>query len=150
MNFDELNEIVAKEAGINICPVCGVPFTKYNSRQKTCASAECKKAYRAEYFKKRTARLREEDIDLFRKKHNEAQKKHRHKKKRLQAADNNLKKTQEYWNRREQAIEAIIDEPDGREYAQRQVEKTLSQIPKIDVNIGGAKDDILHSKDISE
>lgn len=148
MNFDELSEIIAEEAGVSICPICGVPFTKYHSRQIICSSPDCKKARRAEYFKKRTARLREENLELFREKHNEAQKKYRKKKKETKSIDDNLKKTQEYWERREQALQ--IEKTDGRGYANKQIEKTLSQIPKIDVNIGGAKDDILHSKDISE
>lgn len=149
MNFDELSKIVADEAGVSICPICGSPFKKYHSRQIICSSPDCKKTYRADYFKKRTARIREEDVDSFRKKHNEAQKRYRQKRKENKAIDDNLKKTQEYWERRKQALEPK-EESDGKGYAQQQIEKTLSQIPKIDVNIGGAKDDILHSKDISE
>ena len=40
MNFDQLNDIIAREAGINICPICGVPFEKYHSRQKSCGDAD--------------------------------------------------------------------------------------------------------------
>lgn len=149
MNYDELNEIVAKEAGVSICPICGIPFTKYHSRQVTCASSECKKAHRAIYLKKRTERLQEEDIDLFRQKRNEAQKRYRRKQKKLKTADDNLKKAQDYWARREQSLQT--ESPDGRGYAEEQIRKTLSQVPKIDVKLERRnKDDNVHHQDDAE
>lgn len=132
MNISELNEIIAKETGVSICPICQVPFTPRHSRQVTCGSEECRKAHRSEYLKQRTARLKEEDIDLFRKKHNEAQRKHRRKKKGLIVADENLKRAQEYWERREAKL--YTEKPDGKQYAERQIARTLSQVPKIDVS----------------
>lgn len=132
MSFSELSEIIAKETGVSICPICGVPFKKYHYRQITCASPECKKAHRAEYLKNRTARLREEDIDLYRQKHNEAQRKCRRKKKGITDINEGLKKAQDYWERQEQKHQ--LEKPDGKEYADRQIERTLSKVPKIDVN----------------
>lgn len=132
MNIEELNKIIAEETGVSICPICQVPFTPRHSRQITCGSEECRKVHRAEYLKQRTARLREEDIDLFRQKHNEAQRKHRRKKKGLIVADENLKRAQEYWERREAQQYLAIS--DGKEYAERQVANTLAKVPKIDVS----------------
>lgn len=63
MNFDELEKIIAEEAGVDICPICGTPYKKYHSRQKTCAAEECRKKHRAQYLKERTERLKAEDID---------------------------------------------------------------------------------------
>ena len=132
MNIEELNEIIAKETGLSICPICQMPFKPRHSRQKTCASEECRKAHRAKYLKERTERLREEDIDLFRQKHNEIQRKHRRKKKGLIVADENLKRAQEYWERREAKL--YTEKPDGKAYAERQIADTLSKVPKIDVS----------------
>lgn len=132
MNIQELNEIIAKETGLSICPICQMPYKPRHSRQKTCASEECVKAYRAEYHRERVSRLRTEDIDEFRKKQNEAQRKCRRKKKGLSTVDDNLRKAQEYWERREQML--FIEQTDGTEYAKRQVTRTLSQVQKIDVS----------------
>lgn len=127
MNFDELNQIVAKEAGVSICPICGTPFTPYHSRQKTCASEECRKAYRAEYLKERKERLMEEDIDLWRAKHAAAQRKCRHKKKRAKGLEVSYQELEDHWNGR------ANDNIYGLDYGKRQAEKTLASVPKIDV-----------------
>lgn len=135
MNFDELNRIVAEEAGINICPICGTPFDKYHARQKTCGTDECKRLYKNQYLKDRKARLMREDVEAFREKRREAQRKSRRKKRRKEVADENYQKMQEYWaSQAERHIET-----DGLEYGKRQMERTLASIPKIDVNIGEKK-----------
>ena len=146
MNFDELEKIIAKEAGVDVCPICGTPFKKYHSRQKTCATEECRKIYRAQYMKDRTARMRAEDLDGWRKKHADAQKKCRRKKKGLITADRNYQKMQEYWEAQSQRH----IETDGLEYGKRQMERTLAQVPKIDVSGFVRKDgadDNIHNKD---
>ena len=135
MNFDELNKIIAKEAGISICPICGTPFDKYHARQKTCGADECKRLYKNQYLKDRKARLMREDVEAFREKRREAQKKSRRKKRRKEVADENYQKIQKYW---ESQAERHI-ETDGLEYGKRQMERTLASIPKIDVNIGEKK-----------
>ena len=132
MDINELNEIIAKETGLSICPICQMPYKPRHSRQKTCASEECVKAYRAEYHRERVSRLRTEDIDEFRKKQNEAQRKCRRKKKGLSTVDESLRKAQEYWERREAQFHT--EKPDGKQYAERQIARTLSQVPKIDVS----------------
>ena len=132
MNFDELNEIVAKEAGVSICPICQMPFKPYHSRQITCASEECRKAHRNEYLKEYTAKVKAEDIDDWRAKRAAAARKHRRKKKGLIVQDENLRRAEEYWERQERKRQ--LDKPDGKGYAERQIADTLSKVPKIDVS----------------
>ena len=137
MNFDELNAIIAKEAGINICPICGVPFDKYHSRQKTCGSAECKRLWHNKYFNDRRKRMLAENPEEFRRYRREAEKKTRRKKREKERMRRNYKKMQSYWERQIDVKEHKID--GGLDYGKKQVEKTLAQVPKIDVNIGEKK-----------
>lgn len=132
MNINELNDIIAKETGLSICPICQTPFKPRHHRQVTCGSPMCKKAHRARYMKERKERLMEEDIEKWRHKRATAQRKSRRKKKNLITADENYRKAQEYWERREASF--YMEKPDGKGYAERQIEKTLSQVPKIDVS----------------
>ena len=137
MNFDELNAIIAKEAGINICPICGVPFDKYHSRQKTCGSDECKRLWHNKYFNDRRKRMLAENPEEFRRYRREAEKKTRRKKREKERMRRNYKKMQSYWERQIDVKEHKID--GGLDYGKKQVEKTLAQVPKIDVNIGEKK-----------
>ena len=132
MNFDELNEIIAREAGINICPICGTPFDKYHSRQKTCGTDECKRLWRNKYFDERRRRLLAENPEEFRRYRREAEKKTRRKKKEKERMRRNYKKMQSYWERQIDVKERKID--GGLDYGKKQVEKTLEQVPKIDVS----------------
>lgn len=138
MNLDDLNEIITKEAGINICPVCGVPFEKYHSRQKTCGTKECKRLWRNKYYDERRRRLLAENPEEFRRYRREAEKKTRRKKKEQELMRRNYKKMQSYWERQIDVKEHKLD--GGLDYGKKQMEKTLAQVPKIDVNIG-RKDD---------
>ena len=130
MNFDELNEIVAKEAGVNICPVCGTPFEKYRAAQKTCGADECKRTYKNNYLRERRKKLRAENPELYREKKRETQRRSRWKKRRAELAERNLDKMQKYW---EGQAERHI-ETDGIDYGKKQMERTLAMIPKIDVS----------------
>ena len=130
MNFDELSEIVAKEAGVNVCPICGTPFMPRHKDQKTCATTECKRLYKNNYLKERRKRLREENLEEYRKIRAEAQRKSRRKKRQAEIADKNYEKMQNYWE--EQAERHI--ETDGIDYGKKQMERTLAMIPKIDVS----------------
>ena len=132
MNFDELNAIVAKEAGINICPICGVPYEKYHSRQKTCGTDECKRLWRNRYFDERRRRLLAENPEEFRRYRREAEKKTRRKKREQELMRRNYKKMQSYWERQIDVKEHKID--GGLDYGKKQVEKTLAQVPKIDTS----------------
>ena len=130
MNFDELSKILTEEAGIDICPICGTPFSRRHPQQKTCATDECKRLYKNNYLKERKKRLMEEDPDGFRKYQAEAQRKSRQKKRVLKKTEEKYRKMQEYW---EQRSKRHI-ETDGIEYGKKQMERTLATIPKIDVS----------------
>lgn len=132
MNFDELNKIVAKEAGVNICPICGTPFGKYHSRQKTCGTEECKRLWRNKYYDERRRRLLKECPEEFRRYRREAEKKTRKKKRERELMQRNYKKMQSYWERQIDVKERKLD--GGLDYGKKQVEKTLAQVPKIDVS----------------
>ena len=132
MNFDDLNDIVAKEAGVNICPICGVPYEKYHSRQKTCGTDECKKRWHNNYYNDRRRRLLAEHPDEFRRYRREAERKTRRKKKEAELMQRNYKKMQSYWERQIDVKERKLD--GGLDYGKKQVEKTLAQVPKIDVS----------------
>lgn len=132
MNFDELNEIIAREAGINICPICGTPFEKYHSRQKTCGTNECKRLWRNRYFEERRRRMLAENPEEFRAYRREAERKTRRKKRNEEVMRRNYKKMQSYWERQIDVKERKID--GGLDYGKKQVEKTLEQVPKIDTS----------------
>ena len=132
MNFDALDEIIRKNTDLHICPICGTPFRQYHSRQRTCGTDECKRLWKNTYLRERRVRLIAENPEAFREYHADAQRKSRNKKKNLMIADRNLKKAQEYWERR--AAQQYISVSDGTEYADRQIADTLAKVPKIDVS----------------
>lgn len=133
MNFEELERIIKDDTGITICPVCGTPYEQYHSRQRTCGTDECKRLWKNKYLRERRKRLISEDKEAFNIYHANAQRKSRHKKKRLEEVDEDLIKAQEYWERRE--AQNCLAISDGKEYAERQIADTLAKVPKIDVNI---------------
>lgn len=139
MDFKVLDEIIAKNSMVHICPVCGTPFREYHSRQKTCGTEECKRMWRNSYYEKRRRTKLAEDPEGFRAYRREAEKKTREKKKETEMMRRNYKKMQSYWERQLDAKLKMEEKEDGREYGKKQVEKTLAQVPKIDVNIGGEK-----------
>lgn len=146
MNFDELSKIVAEEAGVDICPICGVPYKKRHPSQKTCATEECKRQWRRDYYKDNRKKRIKEDAEAFREYRREAMRKYRHKKRNVEIADGNLAKMQDYWER--QSKRHV--ETDGIDYGKRQMERTLAQVPKIDVSGFGKErkeNDNLHGKD---
>ena len=132
MNFDLLNEIIAKEAGVNICPICGIPYEKYHSRQKTCGTEECKRLWHNRCVEERRRKMLTEKPEEFRAYRREAEKKTRRKKKQKEMLRKNYKKMQSYWERQIDVKERKID--GGLDYGKKQVEKTLAQVSKIDVS----------------
>ena len=133
MNFEELEKIVQEDTGVSICPICGTPYRKCHYRQKTCGTDECKKAWRSIYLKERSDRLKSKSAEDYRRYHRDAQRRYRRKKQRAKEADAYLKHVQEFWTRKEDRIIPVVD---GLTYAERQIQKTLAQVPKIDLNIG--------------
>ena len=131
MNFDLLNEIIAKEAGVNICPICGIPYEKYHSRQKTCGTEECKRLWHNRGVEERRRKMLAENPEEFRAYRREAEKKTRRKKKEKEMLRKNYKKMQSYWERQ---LDKERRTDGGLDYGKKQVEKTLAQVSKIDVS----------------
>lgn len=137
MNFDRLNEIVAREANVSICPICGTPFDKYHSRQQTCGTEECKRLWKNKYLRERRKRLIAEDKAAFNFAHAEAQRKSRNKKKRLDQIARNYERMQKHWEKVAEFEKTVADH--GLDYGKHQMAKTLAQVPKIDTTIGEKK-----------
>lgn len=135
MNFDELNAIVAKQAGVDVCPICGVPFRKRHARQKTCGAVECKRLWKNNYLRERRLRLIAEDKEMFNFLHAEAQRKSRHKKRAEKIARENAKSDTISAENIDRLESFFVMKTPANEYAERQRAKTLAQVPKIDVNI---------------
>lgn len=135
MNFDLLNEIVAKEAGVDICPICETPFRRRDIRQKTCGADECKRLWKNKYLRERRLRLIAEDKELFNFRHAEAQRKSRHKKRTQQLAYKDAEKDTMSAEDIDRLESLFVMRTPASEYAERQKAKTLASIPKIDVNL---------------
>ena len=132
MNFDALDEIIKKNTDLRICTICGTPFRPYHSRQKTCGSEECKRLYRNRRSDDRRRRKLAETPDEFRAYRRDAERKYRKKKRNKEVANKNYAKIQAYWQRQAELREYKLD--GGLDYGKRQMEKTLAQVPKIDVS----------------
>lgn len=132
MNFDALDEIIRKNTDLNICPICGTPFRQYHRRQKTCGTEECKRQWHNSYLRKRRVRLMTEDRDAFNKEHAEAQRKYRLKKRGIKEMSEALDRMQAHWDAVLEKETRLAD--GGFDYGKRQMEKTLANVPKIDVS----------------
>lgn len=132
MNFDALDEIIKKNTNLNVCPICGTPFRPYHSRQKTCGTEECKRIYRNKSSEERRRSKLAENPEEFRAYRREAERKCRKKKREKEVANKNYARIQAYWQRQAELREYKLD--GGLDYGKRQVEKTLAQVPKIDVS----------------
>lgn len=130
MNFDALDEIIAKNTDLHFCAICGTPFRPYHRRQKTCGTEECKRAWNNMRYSNRRKRLLSENPEEFRAYRREAERKSRRKKRNTKLADDNYQKLESYWlNKADRRIET-----DGLEYGKKQAERTLASVPKIDVS----------------
>ena len=139
MNFDELNAIVARDAGVDICPICSIPFYKRDARQKTCGAKECKRYWKNKYLRERRFRLFAEIKELFNFRHAEAQRKSRRKKRAEYIAHEDAKSDTISAENIERLESLFVMKTPADEYAEGQVAKTLARVPKIDVNIGSKK-----------
>ena len=137
MNFDQLNEIVAKEAGVSICPMCDTPFYKRDARQKTCGSNECKRLWKNKYLRERRLRLIAEDKELFNFRHAEAQRKSRRKKRdrQIEREAEDAKDDTISAKNIERLESLFVMRTPADNYAELQIAKTLASVPKIDVNL---------------
>lgn len=143
MDFTQITKIL-NDAGIHVCPICGTPFQPYHSRQKTCGTEECKKAFHNQYVQARVKRLKAEDPEAWRDYHAKANKRWREKQKGIRQREEELKELQERWEKQSEFDKKIAEY--GFEYGKRSAEKVLATVPKIDVNIG-AKHDRVQSND---
>ena len=146
MNFDEVGKIMS-EAGINICPVCGTPFHRYHRRQRTCGSLECQREWKKEYLKDWRHKHIEDDPDGFREYRRKAMRKYRGKIHYAEKLEEELAKAQEKWVKAEEFDKYVAEH--GHEYGKKSAEKVLASVPKIDVNLGGKKNDDVHDQDES-
>jgi len=135
MNLTELEKILSKESGNKFCPICATPFKPYHSRQKTCGSPECKKAYHAEHVKKYNQKLRKENPALTRERTRNSMRRFRAKQKAVEARNDDLGRQLEYWEKRAEFEKKIAEY--GDHYGEVSAEKILEQIPRIDTSMEG-------------
>lgn len=131
MNFEELSEIISENTSLAVCPICGMPYRRYRSTQKTCAEPDCQKAWHNEYAKRRKKQLREENPELYKQKKREREQRYRDKKKAVEQAEKKI----EIYEQAAARIEELNKNVTGIDYGKRQMEKTLALVPKIDVNL---------------
>lgn len=135
MKLEEFKSTITQHCEVKVCPYCGMPFKPYHSRQKTCGEVQCKKEHRAIYFRERNARLRAFDPDGFKRYHRNAQRKYRAKQREIAKREEQLADMHEHWQRQEAFDKKIAEY--GLTYGDIQKQKTLANVPKIDVNLGG-------------
>lgn len=126
-------EKLFEEKGIKTCPICGMPFEPYHSRQRTCGSDECRRTWKNAYTRERSRAFRENDREGWRRYHREAQRKYRHKKKAAEEREAQLEDIHNEWVRK-QNFDLFVTEH-GHEYGKLSAEKVLAQVPKINVNL---------------
>ena len=131
MDINKIETTLREESGIGVCPICGVPFKPYHSRQKTCGNSECKRIYHIESVKARTEKLRSESPDEYNRYRRECSRRARAKKKSLRIRESQLKDMAERWGKQSEFDNKISEY--GLEYGKRSAEKVLSTVPKIDV-----------------
>lgn len=120
-----MQTILSETTGSRYCPICGTPFKPYHSRQQTCGSVECKKAYHDQWIKDDKAK----DPDKHRKRHTEANRKYRIRKRLAQIDANNSDLVAEHWEKRQSFDEKIAEY--GDHYGEVQAKKILESVPKI-------------------
>jgi len=140
MNFEELGKLISDEAGVDICPICGVPFRGRDARQKTCGTSECKRLWANKYLRERRLRLIAEDKELFNLRHAEAQRRSRRKKRAEQIERENAESDTIGIKNIERLESFFVMRTPADEYAERQKAKTLASIPKIDVTLREEKE----------
>ena len=132
MNFPEIEKVI-EEAGFSVCPICGTPFKKYHSRQKTCGAPDCKREFHNQYVREYTKRRKEEDPIAFAKMKAAANRRWRDKLKAVEEREEQLTELQEKWEHT-QEFDKFVSEH-GHEYGKYSAEKVLATVPKIDVNL---------------
>ena len=144
MDLNSIEQVLAAETNLRICPICGTPYKPYHSRQKSCGSPECKREVHNAYCRARRKRLMEEHPEEFRAYRAKAMRKYRAKLKEKDRREEELKELAERWKRQQKFDEYVSVH--GHEYGKLSAEKVLAKVPKIDVTLGGKHDNV-HGKD---
>lgn len=131
MDLNEIELTLKKETDLRVCPICGMPFKPYHSRQKTCGDSECKRIHQCETVKRRTAERKAEDPEEYNTSRRRSVEKYRRNKKKLGIRESELKQLSQKWERQLDFDKKISEY--GLEYGKRSAEKTLANVPKIDV-----------------
>ena len=126
MNLSEIQKVMA-DNGVKVCPICGMPFKAYHSRQKTCGSPDCKKEHHNKYLRERE--LTEEQKES----HRNSNRRWRRKKKRIAERTAQLDEIIERTQKQVDFDNYVREH--GHEYGKLQAEKILASVPKIDLNI---------------
>lgn len=145
MNLTELESILSEQSENKFCPICATPFKPHHSRQKTCGSPECKKAYHAEYVKNYNRRLRKEHPYETRERKRESMRKFRARQKAVEDRNDELGRQQEYWEKRAEFEQKIAKY--GDKYGEVQAQQILERVPKIDTSMGGDNDGSKNDQD---
>ena len=139
MNLDEIEKILQDDAGLRTCQICGNPYKPYHRRQKTCGEPDCRRAYHNEKMKAHQAKRMAENPEEFRANKREHARKYARRQNALRTRDAQLRYLSERWKKQGEFDRKISEY--GMDYGRVQSEKTLAQIPKIDVTTGDGKDD---------
>lgn len=132
MNFEEIEKIMA-DAGVSVCPICGTPYSKYHKRQRTCGNDECRREWKNKYLKEWRRKRIEANADEFRAYRADAMRKYREKMRALEERDEQLEEIEEKWEKVDDFDKYVSEH--GMEYGDRQAQKVLAGVSRIDVNI---------------
>lgn len=146
--FEEIQRIVSEQSGVNLrqCNICGMTYKPRTSRQKTCGSPECRKAWNKISQKNTLAKKTPAQIEEYKQKHKEANKRWRKKQKRMVKYSDGLKISQEKFERLKHFDEVV--EAHGLDYGEWQAKKTIESVPKIDVE--GFLKEIKENKNVTK
>lgn len=134
-----------KGTELKTCVICGMPFKPYSRRQKTCGDPDCQKTYKRDYTNRWASEFKERDPEGWKRYHREAMRRYRRKTKAAEERDEQLQELQDHWERVEEFDDKISRI--GLSYGEYQMQKTLAKVPKINVELGGKKDDTVRSED---
>lgn len=130
MKFEEISQTL-REAGVSVCPICGMPYKPYRKTQLTCGEKECRRVMNSRQTAERARRRLAENPEEERKKRAEAAKKYRHKQKTSRMFEEQLERIKELTEHWEEKEDAIV----GEDYGKRQMEQTLASLSKIDTSM---------------
>lgn len=138
MNLGEIEKIMSSHEGIHICPICSTPYKPRHSRQKTCGSESCKKAYHADYVKRKNEERMANNPEAVREYNKNVMRRYRKKQRAIDKRVATLDELEDRWKERAERDKRIAEY--GDRYGEVSAQKVLETVPKIDVNLGGNDD----------